>query len=59
MRTTMHAENTKVLEAPVQEEIVSYPPPLVFYDALLYHEGNEEEENEFSNVSNLCMLWHR
>jgi hypothetical protein len=50
--TTMHAENTKVLEAPAQEETVSYPPPLVFDDALLYDEGNEEEENECSNVSN-------
>jgi hypothetical protein len=50
--TVMHAENTKVLEAPAQEETVSCPPPLVFDNALLYDEGNEEEENEFSNVSN-------
>ena len=48
--TVMHAENTKVLEAPTQEEIVSCPPPLVFDDALLYDEGNDEEENEVSNV---------
>jgi hypothetical protein len=50
--TITHAKNTKVLKAPAQEETVSYPPPLVFDDALLYDEGNEEEENEFSNVSN-------
>jgi hypothetical protein len=50
--TITHAENSRVLEAPAQEEIVSCPPPLVFYDALLYDEGNEEEENGFSNVSN-------
>jgi hypothetical protein len=50
--TITHAENAKVLEAPAQEETVSCPPPLVFDDALLYDEGNEEEENEFSNVSN-------
>jgi hypothetical protein len=45
-----HAENTKAIEAPAQEETVSYPPPLVFDDALPYDE--EEEENEFSDVSN-------
>jgi hypothetical protein len=50
--TITHAENAKVLEAPAREETVSCPPPLVFDDALLYDEGNEEEENEFSNVSN-------
>jgi hypothetical protein len=43
-----HAENTKAIEAPAQEETVSYPPPLVFDDALLY----DEEENEFSDFSN-------
>jgi hypothetical protein len=48
--TVMHAENTKVLEVPAQEETVSYPPPLVFDNALLYDEGNEEEENEVSDV---------
>jgi len=48
--TVMHAENTKVLEVPVQGETVSYPPPLVFDNALLYDEGNEEEENEVSDV---------
>jgi hypothetical protein len=50
--TITHAKNVKVLEAPAQEETVTFPPPLVFDDALLYDEGNEEEENEFSNVSN-------
>jgi hypothetical protein len=50
--TITHAENAKVLEASAQEETVSCLPPLVFDDALLYDEGNEEEENEFSNVSN-------
>jgi hypothetical protein len=48
--TIMHAENTKVLEVPAQEETVSYPPPLVFDNALLYDEGNKEEENEVSDV---------
>ena len=50
----MHAENTRVLKAPAQEETVIFPPPLVFDDALLCDEENEEEENEFSNVSNLA-----
>jgi hypothetical protein len=50
--TITHAENVKVLEAPIREETIICPPPLVFDDALLYDEGNEEEENEFSNVSN-------
>jgi hypothetical protein len=45
--TITHAEIAKVLEAPAWEETVSFPPPLVFDD-----EGNKEEENEFSNVSN-------
>jgi hypothetical protein len=49
--TITHDENAKVLEALAQEETISCPPPLVFDDALLYDEGNEEE-NEFSNVSN-------
>jgi hypothetical protein len=44
--TIMHAENTKVLEVPAQEEIVSYPPPLVFDDALPCDEEEEEEDEE-------------
>jgi hypothetical protein len=48
--TMTHAENTEVLEVPMREETVSYPPPLVFDDALPCDE--EEEEDEFSNVSN-------
>jgi hypothetical protein len=46
----MHVENTKFLKVPVQGETVSYPPPLVFDNALIYDEGNEEEENEVSDV---------
>jgi hypothetical protein len=34
-----------------QEETVSFPPPLVFYDVLPYDEGNEEEVNEFSKLA--------
>jgi hypothetical protein len=49
---TRAENNTKVLEAPAQEETISYPPHLVFDDALLYDEGNEEEENKISNASN-------
>jgi hypothetical protein len=45
----MHAENTKAIEAPAQEETVSYPPPLVFDDALPCDE--KEEEDEFLSVS--------
>jgi hypothetical protein len=45
-----HAENTKAIEVPAQEETVSYPPPLVFDDALPCDE--KEEEDEFSNFSN-------
>ena len=37
-----HAENTKVLEAPAQEETVSFPPPQDFDTSLLYDEGDEE-----------------
>jgi hypothetical protein len=48
--TIMHAENTKVLEVPAQQETVSYPPLLVFDDALPCDE--KEEEDEFSNFSN-------
>jgi hypothetical protein len=46
----MHVEDTQLLKAPTQEEIVSYPPPQNFDDALLYDGGNEEEINEFLNV---------
>ena len=45
----MHAENTKVLEVPAQEETTSFPPPLDFDDALLCDE--EKVEDEFSNFS--------
>jgi hypothetical protein len=48
--TITHAENTKAIEAPAQEETVSYPPPLVFDDALPCDE--KEEEDEFSNLAN-------
>jgi hypothetical protein len=37
-----HAKNTGVLEAPAQEETVSCPPLLVFDDALLCDEEDEE-----------------
>jgi hypothetical protein len=46
-----HAENTRVHEAPAQEETISFPPPSIFDNDLLCDEENEEE-NEFSNVSN-------
>jgi hypothetical protein len=45
-----HAENTKAIEAPTQEETVSCPPPLIFDDALPYDE--KEEGDECSNISN-------
>jgi hypothetical protein len=45
-----HAENIELLEVPAQEETVSYPPPLVFDDALPCDE--KEEEDEFSNLAN-------
>jgi hypothetical protein len=48
--TITHAENTKAIEAPAQEETVSYPPILVFDDALPCDE--KEEEDEFSNLAN-------
>jgi hypothetical protein len=35
----MHVKDTQVLKAPAQEEKVSYPPPLVFDDCLLYDLG--------------------
>jgi hypothetical protein len=48
--TIMHAENTKFLEVPTQEETVSCPPPLVINDALPYDE--KEEEDEFLSLTN-------
>jgi hypothetical protein len=47
-----HAKNTKVLEAPAQEETVSCPPLQDFDDCLLYDLGKEEEMGEILNV--LC-----
>jgi hypothetical protein len=46
----MHAENTKAIRAPAQEETVSYPPPLNVDDALPCDE--KEEEDEFLNFTN-------
>jgi hypothetical protein len=46
---TTHAENTRVLEVPAQKETVSYPPLLVFNNAL---PCDEKEEDEFSNLAN-------
>jgi hypothetical protein len=48
--TITHAENIELLEVPVQQEIVSFPPPLVFDNALPCDEV--EEEDEFSKFSN-------
>jgi hypothetical protein len=47
---TTHAENIELLKVPAQEETVSYPPLLVFDDALPCDE--KEEEDEFSNLAN-------
>ena len=47
---TTNAENTRVLEIPAKEETVSYPPLLVFDDAL--PDDEKEEEDEFSNLAN-------
>jgi hypothetical protein len=45
-----HAENIEILEVPAQEKIVSYPPLIIFDDALPCNE--KEEEDEFSNLAN-------
>jgi hypothetical protein len=42
---TTHAENTRVLEVPAQEETVSYPPLINFDDALPCDEKEEEDES--------------
>jgi hypothetical protein len=51
-KTVMHVEYTQVLEAPAQEEKVSYPPLKYFDDCLLYNLGKEEEMGEILNVLN-------
>jgi hypothetical protein len=48
--TITYAENIELLNVPAQQETTSYPPILVFDDALPCDE--KEEENKFSNVSN-------
>ena len=48
----MHAKDAQVLEAPAQEEKVSYPPLQDFDDSLLYDLGKEEEMGELLNVLN-------
>jgi hypothetical protein len=50
--TITHVEDTQVLKAPAQEETVSYPPPQVFDDALLYDGEDKDEINESLNASN-------
>ena len=47
---TTHAENTRVLEVPAQEETISYPPLINFDNALPC--DKKEEEDEFSNLAN-------
>jgi hypothetical protein len=42
---TTHAENTRVLEIPAQEETVSYPPLINFDDASPCNEKEEEDES--------------
>jgi hypothetical protein len=42
---TTHAENIELLEVPAQEETVSYPPLIIFYDALPCNEKEEEDES--------------
>jgi hypothetical protein len=42
---TTHAENTRVLEVPAQEETVSYLPLIKFDDALPCNEKEEEDES--------------
>jgi hypothetical protein len=51
-KTTMYVEDTQLLKAPTQEETVSYPPPQDFCDAVLFDEGDKEEINGSSNLSN-------
>jgi hypothetical protein len=48
----MRVKDTQVLEAPAQEEKVSYPPFQDFDNCLLYDLGKEEEMGEILNVSN-------
>jgi hypothetical protein len=48
--TVIHVKDTQVLEAPAQEEKVSYPPLQDFDDCLLYDLGKEEEMGELLNV---------
>jgi hypothetical protein len=43
---TTHAENTRILEVPAQEVIVSYPPILSFDDVLPCDEEEEEESSK-------------
>jgi hypothetical protein len=50
--TMTYFEDTQVLEAPAQEETISYPPPQDFDDALLYNGGDKEEINGSLNASN-------
>jgi hypothetical protein len=51
-KTVMRVKDTQVLEAPAQEEKVSYPPLQDFDNCLLYDLGKEEEMGELLNVSN-------
>jgi hypothetical protein len=46
---TTHAENTRVLDVPAQEETVSYPPLIIFDDALPCNEKEEEDELNLTN----------
>jgi hypothetical protein len=51
--TIMHAENTKVLEVPAQQETVSYPPLLIFM--MLYLVMKRRRRMNFKSFKS-CML---
>jgi hypothetical protein len=51
-KTVMHAKDAQVLEAPAQEEKVSYPPLLDSGNCLLYDLRKEEEMGELLNDFN-------
>jgi hypothetical protein len=51
-KTVMHVKDTQVLEAPAQEEKVSYPPLQDSGNCLLYDLRKEEEMGELLNDFN-------
>jgi hypothetical protein len=53
---TTHAENIRALEVPAQEETVSYPPLIIFDDALPCNEKRRRMNFQILQIPHVMIL---